>query len=105
MYDGIINKLQECSGFDWDKGNELKNWSKHQVIKQECEEIFFNQPLIVAYDKKHSAYEERLYCLGTANKGKKLFLVFTVRNNKIRVISARNMSKNEKEVYKKYEEK
>ena len=53
MVDDIFNKLRECTGFDWDKWNELKNWSKHQVSKQECEEIFFNQPFIVAGDKKH----------------------------------------------------
>ena len=105
MVDDIFNKLRECTGFDWDKWNELKNWSKHQVSKQECEEIFFNQPFIVAGDKKHSIYEERFYCLGTTNTKKELFLVFTIRNNKIRVISARNMSKKEKEVYKQYEEK
>ena len=105
MDDDIADKLKECSGFDWDKGNELKNWSKHRVTKQECEEIFFNRPLIAAGDKKHSIYEERFYCLGATNMKKELFLVFMIRNNKIRVISARNMSKKEKEVYQKYEEK
>ena len=105
MDDDIAGKLKECSGFDRDKGNELKNWSKHRVTKQECEEIFFNRPFIAAGDKKHSIYEERFYCLGATNMKKELFLVFTVRNNKIRVISARNMSRKEKEVYQKYEEK
>ena len=105
MDDDIANKLGECSGFDWDKGNELKNWSKRQVTKQECEEIFFNRQFIVANDRKHSISEERFYCLGTTNMKKELFLVFTLRNNKIRIISARNMNKKEKEVYKKYEEK
>ena len=61
MDDDIANKLGECSGFDRDKGNELKNWSKHQVTKQECEEIFFNRPFIVANDRKHSISEERFY--------------------------------------------
>ncbi|MGC8554737.1 MAG: BrnT family toxin [Candidatus Acidulodesulfobacterium sp.] len=103
MDDDIICKLKECNGFDWDKGNELKNWLKHNVTKQECEEIFFNRPLIVASDQMHSVYEERFYCLGNTNMKKKIFLVFTLRNNKIRVISARNMSKKEKEAYQKNE--
>jgi len=40
--------------FQWDKGNSLKNWGKHSVSQSECEEIFFNQPLIVVDDEKHS---------------------------------------------------
>ena len=103
MADDIIGKLKECNGFDWDKGNELESWLKHNITKQECEEIFFNRPFIVANEENHSKYEERFYCFGETNMKKGLFLFFTTRNNKIRVISARNMSKKEKEAYKKNE--
>ena len=72
---------------------------------QNCEEIFFNKPLVIEMDQRHSIYEKRFYCLGITDMGRKLFLVFTLRENKIRVISARNMSKNEKKEYAKYEEK
>ena len=95
----IIELLQECSGFQWDEGNKNKNWIKHQVTNNECEQIFFNQPLIVNYDIKHSYMEQRFYTLGQTDLGRRLFVVFTIRNKKIRIISARDMSKKEREIY------
>lgn len=90
----------QYTGFDWDKGNAEKNWLKHSVTQFECEQIFFNRPLIIAPDEAHSQKELRFYALGQTNVGRPLFLVFTVRKNLIRVISARDMSRSEKEVYK-----
>ena len=86
-------------GFDWDEGNRQKNWEKHQVDFRECEEVFFNQPLLIYEDTKHSSQEKRFYVLGRNDIGRPLFLVFTIRNNKIRVISARDQSKNERKIY------
>lgn len=92
--------LQNCTGFEWDKGNREKNWIKHKVNNMECEEVFFNQPLLICFDKKHSQEEIRFYALGHTNLGRMLFVVFTVRNDKIRVIYARDMNKKEREIYK-----
>ena len=86
-------------GFDWDEGNKDKNWDKHQVDFRECEEVFFNQPLLIYEDIKHSFQEKRYYVLGRSDSNRMLFLVFTLRNNKIRVISARDQSKNERMIY------
>jgi hypothetical protein len=91
-----------CIGFDWDEGNFDKNWIQHQVTNSECEEAFFNRPLIVADDKKHSATEKRYYLLGCTDADRFLFIAFTIRKNLIRVISARDM--NDKEA-RKYHEK
>jgi len=91
--------LKECSGFQWDEGNSDKNWIAHQVTKSECEQTFFNQPLFIHHDEKHSKLEIRYYALGKTDARRKLFIAFTVRNNLIRVISARDMSKKEREVY------
>ncbi len=91
--------LAECSGFDWDKGNIQKNWIKHQVSPNECEQIFFNRPLLIHDDIKHSQNEERFYALGVTDMNRMLFVAFTVRNNLIRIISARDMSHKEREVY------
>lgn len=93
------NLLLKCTGFQWDTGNKTKNWVKHQVSQTECEEIFFNQPLIVGEDNKHSDVEPRLYVLGKTQQQRRLFVVCTLRNNLIRVISARDMSKKEQEIY------
>lgn len=92
-------KLEECEGFEWDTGNEIKNWLKHQVIQAECEEVFFNEPLIVSEDIKHSQKEIRYFALGRTNSDRELFLVFAVRKKLIRVISARDMSRKERKIY------
>jgi uncharacterized DUF497 family protein len=86
-------------GFDWDKGNRQKNWENHQVDFRECEEGFFNQPLLVSEDMKHSFQEKRYHVLGRSDANRMLFLVFTLRNNKIRLISARDQSKKERMIY------
>lgn len=86
-------------GFDWDEGNRDKNWLKHLVSNSESEELFFNLPLIIAADIKHSELEERYFALGQTSNGRFLFVSFTIRMNKIRVISARDMSQKERERY------
>jgi uncharacterized DUF497 family protein len=67
-------EIEKCIGFDWDEGNILKNWEKHRVSASECEQIFFNRPLITAHDKKHSEEELRspfysVYCSRILDKG------------------------------------
>lgn len=86
-------------GFEWDDGNREKNWLRHAVTVAECEEIFFNQPLLVTTDDKHSQKEPRLYALGKTNAGRRLFISFTLRGSLLRVISARDMSRKERRIY------
>lgn len=88
--------------FEWDEGNADKNWIKHKVFYKEAEEAFNNKPLYISLDEKHSKkFEKRLQALGKTNEDRLLFLAFTIRNNKVRVISVRPMSKKEKKVYEK----
>ena len=91
--------LANCIGFEWDQGNSTKNWDKHDVSTWECEQIFFNKPIIVKRDRRHSEKENRYYALGRTNMGRLLFAVFTVRNERIRIISARDMTSAEMEMY------
>lgn len=91
--------LSKIEKFDWDDGNQFKNWISHQVSTTECEEVFFNLPLLLANDTQHSQIEKRYYALGQTNIGRQLFIAFTVRTNKIRVISARDMSRKERQKY------
>lgn len=93
--------VQSIDGFDWDEGNIDKNWIKHQVSNSECEELFFNLPLLLADDKRHSREEIRYYALGQTNINRWLFIAFTIRDNKIRVISARDMNLKERNIYAK----
>jgi uncharacterized DUF497 family protein len=93
------HELLRCTGFQWDDGNSTKNWITHQVTRSECEQVFFNQPVIVGNDDTHSALERRYYVLGVTNQARRLFMVFTIREQLIRIISARDMNKKEREVY------
>jgi len=99
----ISEKLVKCICFIWDKANAGKNWIKHNVSPSECEQMFFNIPLIAADDIKHSRKEKRYYALGKTDKNRMLFIVFTIRKNHIRVISVRDMHKKERQVYNNYE--
>lgn len=85
--------------FEWDNFNKLKNWSKHKVDYKECEEVFSNRPLKTYRDIKHSQSENRYAALGITNRNRKLYVIFTVRNEKIRIISARDMSQKERNLY------
>ena len=97
--------FKNCEGFHWDEGNIEKNWIKHKVRAGECEEVFFNIPFIVELDIKHSTDEERYFALGQTDKGRYLFIVFTIRKKLIRIISARDMNKKERKIYEKQFEK
>jgi uncharacterized DUF497 family protein len=95
--------LSSCTSFEWDEHNYDKNWYKHRVTASECEEIFFNVPLVVKDDKKHSKEEDRYHALGRTYAERHLFVVFTIRENRIRIISARDMTRKEKKVYNSYD--
>lgn len=87
------------TGFDWDDGNYKKNWVRHAVSAAECEEVFFNRPIVATPDADHSGLETRFCLLGRSDRGRELFVVFTQRGTLIRVISARDMTRREREVY------
>lgn len=100
-----LEEFSAWEDFDWDKGNTEKNWIKHKVTPSECEQIFFNQPLIIAEDIRHSEQEKRFYALGHTDFNRLLFVSFAVRGNLIRVVSARNMSRKERKAYSEYGKK
>jgi uncharacterized DUF497 family protein len=91
--------LENCEGFEWDDGNSGKNWHLHRVTDGECEEIFFNEPLIVRSDGRRSSNEVRLFALGRTDSSRHLFIAFTIRGQLIRVISARDMNASEERKY------
>ena len=87
--------------FEWDKGNLDKNWNKHKVGYKEAEEVFTDEGLITYEDIKHSQKEVRLVALGKTNNGRKLYIVFTIRNKKVRIISARDQNLKERKLNEK----
>jgi len=91
--------MPEFDGFDWDDANVEKNWQAHRVSPSEAEQVFFNKPLLVDDAPEHSRAEKRYYVLGRTDQERMLFVAFTMRKNRIRVISARDMSRKERKVY------
>jgi len=92
---------KQIIGFDWDTGNERKSVEKHEISQLEAEQVFFNQPLLVVEDIKHSQMETRYHALGKTDDTNLLHITFTLRENNtlIRVISARKMHRKERIVY------
>jgi uncharacterized DUF497 family protein len=92
--------LSKVIGFDWDEGNARKH-EQHGVSMAEAEQVFFNAPLLVLPDPKHSESEPRFHALGKANDGRRLHISFTLRGGSsvIRVISARDMHRKERVIY------
>ena len=92
--------LSAIEGFDWDHGNFHKNRLKHNVRPSECEEVFFNEPVIIVDDPEHSSEQEQRYkVLGVTTNGRKLLLAITLRRNEIRVITARDQTKKERTLF------
>ncbi len=94
-----MERLSQCTGFEWDDGNATKNWDKHDVSQAECEQVFFNRPLIVKHDRGHSWAEVRYFALGRTDENRLLFVALTMRGDRIRVISARAMTAGERARY------
>jgi uncharacterized DUF497 family protein len=95
--------LRLPASFIWDEGNLMKNLKKHNVTITEAEELFTSEPFTAILDDKHSTTEKRYQALGKTKSSRKLFTAFTIRDNKIRVISIRDMNRKEKAAYEKLE--
>lgn len=100
----MINWAQ-VTGFDWDDGNSRKSAEKHGVSQSEAEAIFFNEPLLVLEDARHSQTEARYHALGETDDARLLHITFTLRQGGtlIRVISARDMHRKERAIYEQAE--
>src|SRR4030042_4382653 len=91
--------------FQWDQGNSDKNLLKHKFHNGECEQMFFNKPLLVLDDPGHSVAEKRWAGFGKTDSGRLLVVIFTKRGNLLRVISAREMKDRERKFYEENEKK
>lgn len=91
-------KDQEVT-FDWDEGNLDKSRRKHGVTPEEAESVFDDKNSLIISDKPHSKTEDRFVIVGKSQKNRNLFIVFTTRSEKIRIISARRMHKEEVKKY------
>jgi len=93
------NEFDNFVGFQWDQGNIDKNLINHNVENWESEQVFFNKPLLVLDDPKHSIPEKRWAAFGKTDADRFLIVIFTKRGDLTRVISARDMNKKERKFY------
>jgi uncharacterized DUF497 family protein len=96
-----MKALEHAIIFEWDDGNARKSIDKHAVTQAEAEQVFFNEPLLLLVDPKHSQHEPRFHALGKTDMGRLLHITFTLRKSgeAIRVISARSMHHKERNRY------
>ena len=99
----IVVTLPSTLSFEWDKGNEQKNWLKHKVTAEEAEEAFDDEKRLILEDTKHSEQEVRSILFGKTDKGRMLFIIYTLRNENttVRIISARDADRKEVQFYEK----
>lgn len=95
----ITDILPEPIEFEWDEGNVDKNVKKHGIENEEAESVFFDKNSVLAEDAKHSGHEKRYQIVGKSNVERLLNIIFTIRRQKVRIISARRMHPNERRLY------
>lgn len=95
-----LPKLGKITGFEWDKAN-IAHIAKHNVLPKEAEEVFFDKDNVQDEDLEDSKDEERFLIIGKTDKGRVLYQIFTIRGDKIRVISSRDINKKEVRLYEK----
>src|SRR5581483_6370817 len=86
-----------------DDANANKNWERHHVTPEEAEDVFFHEPLIVRSDVRHSKQQKPYYALGQTASNRWLFVAFTIQRKLVRLISVREMNRNEARLYRRHE--
>ncbi len=93
------NLIANCEGFDREHANFEKNQKKHNVSRWECEQLFFNEPLLIHDDEKHSRSESRYFALGQTDMHRKLMIVFTIRyNTRVKMLLAEGIQLHRKDI-------
>ncbi len=91
--------FRDPAQFEWDAGNREKNFLKHRVTNAECEEVFFDphkRLLGEVLRVGRAGREVRYLLVGRTKVDRALFIVFTVRRGRVRVISARDLNQTER---------
>ena len=89
--------------FEWDDKKAESNFKKHGVSFSEAVTVFGDPLAVTFYDPDHSIDEYRLLTFGVTRTGKFVIVSHTARNRFLRIISVRQMTKQEKKIY--FEEK
>jgi len=85
--------------FEWDENKAASNLSKHEVSFEEAKTVFDDPLYVEFYDPDHSEDEERYLIVGESNRGRLLIVSYTKRGDSVRLISAREVTRTEREAY------
>lgn len=85
--------------FEWDASKAERNLSKHGVSFEEAKTVFDDPLYVDFYDPDHSKDEERYLIVGESDRGRLLIVSYTERGDSMRLISAREVKRTEREAY------
>jgi uncharacterized protein len=85
--------------FEWNESKAERNLAKHGVSFEEAKTVFDDPLYVDFYDPDHSEDEERYLILGESNQKRLLIVSYTERENSIRIISAREVTRTERAAY------
>jgi uncharacterized protein len=85
--------------FEWDPRKAAGNLGKHKVSFVEAATVFGDQLSITVYDPDHSVREHRFITIGWSNRRRLLMVAHTERGDRIRIISARRLTRAERKAY------
>jgi uncharacterized DUF497 family protein len=85
--------------FEWDERKARRNYDKHNVTFEEAATIFGDPGALTIYDDSHSQQEDRYVTIGMSDKAVLVVVCHTDKKNRIRIISARKATKNERRQY------
>lgn len=85
--------------FEWDANKQQQNQQKHRISFEEATTVWTDPFALIAPDPTHSIIEKREWIIGESYKSRVLVVVFTMREETIRIISARPANKSERKKY------
>ena len=85
--------------FEWDENKSAANQSRHRVSFDEARTVFDDPLYVDFYDPDHSEEEQRYIIIGQSQQGRLLIVSYTERENVVRLISAREVTRGEREAY------
>jgi uncharacterized DUF497 family protein len=89
--------------FEWDPIKASLNFTKHGVSFEEASTVFDDPLFIMFLDREHSTDEERYITLGLSKGNRLLLVAHTDREETVRIISAREATRNERRFYEQAE--
>ncbi len=85
--------------FEWDSNKDRSNQQKHNISFHEAASVFGDPLAVTFHDPEHSDEENRWLTFGLTRTEKLVIVSHTLRNEKMRIISARLMDKSERKIY------